>query len=154
MINIQYILSHDQSSMANLDLAVCSPAKIHYYTFVGDIIFIINNIDFSAKWDWVPILDFGIDLCRITYNLQASQKEEYEFTESTDAIYFELHNGNVRITTNYVGGEAFVQYEELKIASLIFLTSIINDFYDIAPALKENAYILDVAEQFSIRIKT
>ena len=151
MIDIQYTLSRDQSSMKELDLVTCSPTDLHYYAFVGDINYKINDVDFSAEWDWVPTLHFGIELCFIVDDLLKSGKGKYDYTESEATINYIYINGMVEITANYAEGVAIVPYHELKEASRDFLTRLLKDLLVKAPDLSKNIHICEVIEKFSIR---
>ena len=64
MIKLDYKIDETDLT-ADGDLSsssIDSDTKLHYYAFYGDITFIVDGADFSAKWGWVPVLDFAVCL--------------------------------------------------------------------------------------------
>lgn len=57
---------------------------------LGDVIFIVYEVDLSARWGWVPVLDFALGLDAIVDALapEGAGDEVFEFTESDATIVF------------------------------------------------------------------
>ena len=100
----------------SVDLASADEGALCYDVLLGDVIFIVNEADFSAKWGWVPIVDFAACLRRVVFELKEgrSAEETFEFTESDDTIWFKREGSEVNISTSYATGEARVALDELK----------------------------------------
>lgn len=86
-----------------------------YKYFLGDIYFTIDDAQFDADWDWVPIVDFAICLRAVSKNLSKSgggSKETFEFTESEAAIDFRRIDDEIEVSTNYASGTGTAQLTE------------------------------------------
>ena len=61
MIKLEYGLdpSWDRTP-ADRDLSTADDSELHYDLFLGDVVIQIDGVDFSARWGWVPVLDFAI----------------------------------------------------------------------------------------------
>jgi hypothetical protein len=82
VLTLDYRLSPRwRAQAAEMDLRSVSAEALHYDLFLGDVVFRSNEADFSAPWDWVPILDFAMSLLRIARQLRTSGSQRFEFTE-------------------------------------------------------------------------
>ena len=144
MINLDYKLSF----AAPLDLRGATEEQLHYELFCGDIIFQVNNVDFSTDWGWVPVLDFSVTLARLILSLSKSPKAAFEFTESESVIEFELINNKVNISASYTESLSTVLYEEFIDVSNIYLTTVLSDLSKKHPSLKENKIFISYCKEF------
>ena len=63
MIALDYALSDERNTRAPVtNWLTADDVALRYYLFRGDQIIIINGVDFSARWGWVPLLDFAAAL--------------------------------------------------------------------------------------------
>jgi hypothetical protein len=91
VITQNYRLSQTVSySKTGVDLARVDETYLRYQCFPGDAIFTTGNCDFSAKWDWVPVIDFAVFLRYIASELGETKnaESEFDFTESEATIHF------------------------------------------------------------------
>lgn len=136
-------LSPERSNGAGLTSA--SEADLRYALFLGDVIFRIGDADFSARWDWVPILDFAIGLERAVEELQRGKEHsEYDFTESDAAIRFARDEGEVFVSATFVPYRAVVALSELLGAAHAFRTRVVDELCSTYPELRRNTVLQDL----------
>ena len=73
---------------------------------LGDLILESGPIDLSARWGWVPLIDFAVSARGILSRLEQRQtRAEFEFTESEATLSFTRRGADVFIRASYVEGE-------------------------------------------------
>lgn len=132
-----------------LDLRSADETALHYKCFLGDVVFIVDDADFSARWGWVPVLDFALSLRAIATALGASDYETFEFTESDDVIEFTRRDGGIRLEASYVKASAEVSYAELSLEAERFLARLLAEFGQTHPELRENAFIQTLSRKLT-----
>ena len=106
---------------------------------LGDQIFLVDNADFSARWDWVPLLDFAACLYAIIGRLKSKVDEEiYGFTESEALLQFNRQGEFVLITSSYTSAKATVLQDELAEASSAYAKRVLLDAIARHPELAKN----------------
>lgn len=120
------------------DVVTATDSDLRYAFFLGDIHFAVNGVDFSARWDWIPILDFALCLRSVVEDLEAGGVETLEFTESEAMIEFKLDSGLVRVAANYVSDASVVPYDSLQNAVKTFAQDVKADLVAEFPGLLVN----------------
>jgi hypothetical protein len=141
MITLDYLLDTRWASRnASVDLAGADEMTLRYDVLLGDVIFIVNEADFSAKWGWVPIVDFAACLRYIVHELDERRSAEqiFEYTESDATICFKREGSEVIISANYATGEARVPLNELKTSVDSFVERVNRELCERYPALTRN----------------
>jgi hypothetical protein len=141
MITLDYLLDTRWASRnASVDLAGADEMTLRYDVLLGDVIFIVNEADFSAKWGWVPIVDFAACLRYIVHELHEknSPEDKFVFTESDATICFKREGSEVNVSTNYTTGEASVPLDELRTAIDSFAQRVNRELCEKYPALSRN----------------
>jgi hypothetical protein len=140
MIELSYSLSSSWNERASgVDWARADETTLRYKVFLGDQLFIVNGVDFSAKWGWVPLLDFAACLVKITEELENGHSEQvFEFTESDAQLQFNRQGDSVLITSNYSNGRATVQMSELKAAANSYAERVLSDAMSLHQGLRAN----------------
>ena len=141
MISIAFQKSVSWSQhLDRANLSVADEVALRYDLFLGDIHFEIDGQDFSAKWGWIPVIDFAASLLSIASQLEKGNTAlEFEFTESNAKIYFQRENGNVRLTSTFVSSSASVAVAEFNSAVRRFAAQIREELLKEAPQLSTNA---------------
>ena len=140
-ISLDYRLSPTWNrETAKADLSSVDASDLHYRLFLGDIEFLIDGADFSARWGWVPVLGFAAALRSIVRSLPETQEELFEFSESDATLRFVHRDNTVWISSSYSQGRigADVSYAELRVAATAFLEAMLGDLYGAHPELKSN----------------
>src|SRR5216683_1742235 len=137
MIDIDFRVS--PSWRARVDgesLATADEMAISYDVFLGDILFKVNGLDFSGRWDWIPLIDFASSLRRIVDELSADDHAVsiFEFTESDATLRFERDADSVIISAGYAIGSARVALAEFGEAVDGFLRRMIETIAQQYPA--------------------
>ena len=83
MITLDYILDPAPND-AEANLAEVDELRLRYDCFPGDVVFVVGAVDLSARWGWVPILDFAVGIKQIADGLGG--EDRFEFTESDATI--------------------------------------------------------------------
>jgi hypothetical protein len=134
----------------DLDLRAADEMTLRYRCFLGDVLFAINGADFSARWGWVPVLDFALALRTIVAALGTAGEETFEFTESEATINFARTGGGVRIAADYTSTVADIQYVEFSREAERFLARVIKELVSDHSELGENAFISAVSRELTL----
>jgi hypothetical protein len=141
-IVLDYSLSPaGRTGAAGVDLRTADEAVLRYSCFPGDVVLVVGEADFSARWGWVPVLDFAMSLRTIAGALLDSGTQTFEFTESDAEIIFTRVGAAVEITANYASASSSVPYAELAVAAEGFLARVVRELVGDHPALAENPLI-------------
>jgi hypothetical protein len=137
MVTLDYKLSTDWNPH-ELDLRTADEMTLRYDAFPGDVVFRIDDADFSAQWGWVPILDFALALGTIVDRLDGHDREVFEFTESGATIDFRRENGAIAISTSYAMANARAPLFELSNGVDTFLKQLTAALEEKHPELADN----------------
>jgi len=142
MITLDYSLDAAATAAGGVavDLATADEMKLRYDCFLGDVVFVVGAEDLSARWGWVPVLDFAVALDSIADSLVTDSV--FEFTESDATITFRRDGDLVHIAGDYVPGTAAVPLEELRTATDTFLRKVVTDLTRLHPELARNPYVV------------
>lgn len=125
-----------------MDLSRADESVLLYSSFLGDVVFAVDDTDFSARWGWIPILDFARNFFLVVKELPNESQFSYEFTESDAAINLRMADDEVIVSATYVSGTARISYEELLSQTHAFVNRILKEFGAAYPLLKENPIFL------------
>jgi hypothetical protein len=144
MIELDYVVL-DGRDLDDDMLAAAAPMELHYDLFLGDVVFRIGDLDMSARWWWVPVLDFALCLDAIARSLEErpDRSGSFEFTESDARIDFRRSDDLVTVTPSYAEGGAEVPLVELRRATEGFLERVMRELGDAHPGLWRNPYIAE-----------
>ena len=107
---LDYRLSEDWEENSS-DLAAADETELRYYAATGDIIIRNDQVDMSARWGWIPLIDFALALRKIAAILTVEEgRESFEFTESDATLRFDRHGHGMTITGSYAAGEITVSF--------------------------------------------
>ena len=100
----------------------------------------VNGHDFSARWGWIPIIDFAVSLRHIAAELAEGKcaETEYSFTESEAVIRFRRVEDNVLISASYVRSTAQVSVKEFTNATTDFASKVAQELGQRYPLLLKN----------------
>src|ERR1700675_1184757 len=109
-MHLDYRLSEDWDENS-ADLAAAEETDLRFYAATGDIILRNDQTDLSARWGWIPLIDFALALREITQALAVKDGGElFEFTESDATLQFERHGPEMMIRGSYADGEITVPF--------------------------------------------
>lgn len=131
------------------DLRSADEITLRYDCFLGDVVFRVGEADFSARWGWVPVLDFAMGLRAILSNLTEGHSQTFEFTESDARIGFKRQGPSVDIEADYAPERAQVSYSDLSKEADQFLLRVIRDLERSHPELAENAVVASLSRELS-----
>ncbi len=142
MITLDYNFNDaDLNRLETYDLSKVDNTQLDYYLFTGDIIFKINEMDFSANWGWIPILGFAMNLYDISKKISSVKESRLSFTENEDYIFFEMINKDyIRLTASYTGSFAVISLVELHCESRNFLLKVLCDLRSRWSDLNDNLF--------------
>lgn len=148
MLQLDYVLSPAWNASSDVDLAAAEEWVLRYDYFLGDAIFMVYEMDLSARWGWVPVLDFAVALDTIVDALAAGDEAEelFEFTESDASISFRRVGALVEIDASYVPGVATVGYADFQGEAKRFLLRVLEGLIGQHRELATNPFI---ARKFS-----
>ena len=133
---------HDEHAFTTM-----SAESLHYDCLLGDILFFVDKVDFSACWSWIPILDFSLVFFELVRDLPNSQSAMFAFTESDATISLNLVDGKVRIATSYVSESAVVEYESLYAELLSLVSRAIHELSTEHPLIMQNPYFIEISSR-------
>ncbi len=109
-MHLDYRLSEDWDENST-DLTAAEETDLRFYVATGDIILRNDQTDLSARWGWIPLIDFALALRVITQALGVKDGcELFEFTESDATLQFERHGQEMTIRGSYATGEITVPF--------------------------------------------
>jgi hypothetical protein len=148
MLKLDYALSPSWNARPSAALEAADETVLRYDCFLGDVIFLVYEVDLSARWGWVPVLDFALGLNAIVDALASggADEEVFEFTESDATIAFRRDGDAVEIEASFVPGAARVGYEDLRAAVKHFVVRVLDDFSHEHPELRRNPFVARVLE--------
>lgn len=148
MVRLDYSLSPAWNASSDVDLAGAEEWVLRYDCFLGDVIFMVYEMDLSARWGWVPVLDFALALEAIVDALAVGDEVEelFEFTESDASISFRRAGDLVEIDASYVPDVVTASYAELRGETKRFLLRVLEGLIGQHRELATNPFI---ARKFS-----
>jgi hypothetical protein len=143
MITLDYELSEDWNRRAaEIDLRSADEVTLRYDYFLGDVVFVVDRADFSARWGWVPVLDFALGLRAIAGGLVSEAEESFEFTESDAAIEFRREGETVKIEAGYASAAAEVRHLEFTLHAERFVERVVADLSSRYTGLAINPFVV------------
>ncbi len=141
MVKIDYSLSSIwKLEKSKVDLATSSLNVLTFNAFTGSLIFKVNDADFSAQWNWIPILGFAREFFFTVESMSKKNLSIFEFTENDAEIILERNKAMIQISASYVEAKALVEYVELRTSALNFYKKVSNDFLERYPELSKNGH--------------
>jgi hypothetical protein len=105
-----YRLSEDWDENST-DLATADEADLGYYAATGDIILSTDQTNLSARWGWIPLIDFALAMRKICEVLAVGEgSETFEFTESEAKLQFDRRGQEITISGSYAPGEITIPF--------------------------------------------
>lgn len=143
MMRLDYSLSPSWNRTAVDSLANATDQVLRYRFFLGDLTFVIDEVDLSAPWGWVPVLDFALALEAISDALAGgvASDELFEFTESDASIRFRAIGDKVEVEASYAPGIASVDLGVLRQQARRFSDRVLADAIGRHPELGANELI-------------
>ena len=110
-MHLDYRLSEDWDENS-ADLTAADETDLRFYVATGDIILRQGETDLSARWGWIPLIDFALAIRKIAEALAVNDgSETFEFTESDATLEFDRREREMTIHGNYATGEIAVPFE-------------------------------------------
>lgn len=142
MLLLDFQFSDEWNARATgIELNEMPEIDLRYSVALGNLILVVNGIDCSANWGWIPMIDFAVsvhDICRELAD-KAVASEVFEFTESDATITFERNYEILRIITSYAICSEDVSFTEFCTAVSTFRTKVFQKAVNRFPLLEENA---------------
>jgi hypothetical protein len=111
-MHFDYRLSEDWDENST-DLMSSDETDLRFYAATGDIVLRNDQADLSARWGWIPLIDFALALRKIAEALAASDgSETFEFTESDATLQFDRRGAEIIIRGSYGVGEITLPFGE------------------------------------------
>ena len=123
MIELGFAITQE-SSLRFVDWSTIREMELRYDRFLGDIEFLVDDMDLSARWGWIPVFDFALSMRMIADDLADGGREVFDFTESDAVIVFTSQSGRVHINADYADGSGSVSVAEFRQAAEQLLTRV------------------------------
>jgi hypothetical protein len=137
-MNLDFQLS-DEWEENSIELSAADETELRYNVALGDLLLSSNDVDLSAEWGWVPLLDFALALHKIVGKLDhEGAKEVFEFTESGAELRFARVGQKIVISASYADGELKVSPATFDRQIKEFATKIANELTHKYPELRQN----------------
>lgn len=152
MIVLDYELSPAWNrKTGEVDLRGADEMTLRYDCFLGDVVLVVGELDLSARWGWVPVLDFALGLRSVAGDLAAAGEQVFEFTESDATIEFRRKGAAVEISSSYVDGAAEVAHVDFSLQAEQFLARVVEELGRAHPELADNAFFAELVRGLSLR---
>jgi hypothetical protein len=104
-MHLDYRLSEDWDENST-DLMSADETNLRFYAAIGDIVLRNDQVDLSARWGWIPLIDFALALREVAEALAAGDgSETFEFTESDATLQFDRRGAEITVRGSYAVGE-------------------------------------------------
>jgi hypothetical protein len=113
--------------------------------FIGDLKFRVDDLDLSANWGWIPLLDAAIGLRQVVEELdRGSGQAAFDFTENDSEIRFarESDSQTICVSSTYTDGQGYVPLNELRAVVRTFDRSVFDEALAWFPELRLNSHFL------------
>jgi hypothetical protein len=107
MLDLSYRLVKHLDEFRDRDaLAKATEVDLRFRVALGDLILAAPPSDFSARWGWIPLIDFVVSVREIISHLRrGGTRSRFEFTESEATLSFARHEADLVITASYAPGD-------------------------------------------------
>ena len=137
-MHLDYRLSEDWDENST-DLVSADEADLRFYAATGDIVLRSDQADLSARWGWIPLIDFALALRKIAEALAASDgSETFEFTESDATLEFDRRGTEITIRGSYAIGEITLPFAAFVDRSADFARRLDVELLAKRPELRSN----------------
>jgi hypothetical protein len=136
--------------LAEQDLGTLSEANLRYEVLLGDVVLLSSDVDLSARWGWIPLLDFVVGVIAALRRLPESRHEVFDFTESGSELRFYHDDGAVEIRANYAAGTISISYDDLLEEATRFAVRVIRELRETAPSLDRNPNFQRMIDELNI----
>src|SRR5688572_20874714 len=134
MIRLDYLLLPIQ---ARDDWATVSPEELHYYEFIGNVTFAVDDIDFTGELDGLPVFDLALEFFQIASTLGEGESNAFEFTEADRSMRFE-RIGDCVLIHSPSGKRAVVALADFRRATRALLVSLLQELDAKCSRLSDN----------------
>jgi hypothetical protein len=142
-MHLDYRLSEDWDKKS-ADLASADETDLRFYAATGDIILRTDQTDLSAKWGWIPLIDFALALRKIVEALGVQDgSETFEFTESDANLQFDRRGEELTIHGSYTAGEIIVPFAAFADQATDFARRLGSELLSKRPELRLNPVYRD-----------
>ena len=141
MISLDYLLSREWNSDIDADsIVIMTEIDIRYKVACGSFFMVVNKIDCSAPWGWIPLVDLAIAFGDIRDALACggSASEMFEFTENEATIIFRRVDNSIAIKTSYVSCDETVSFYEFDREVTAFKSRVFQEAEVRFPSLVKN----------------
>lgn len=143
MIVLGYVLSG--AGVAPAELATADEMTLRYDCFPGDVVLTVDDVDLSARWGWVPVLDFAMALDDAVDGLTRAQDgtQVVDFTENDAVLELTRRGTDVAVTASWTTGRAVVALADLRSGAKGLLQRLLTDLVARFPQLADNPVIVE-----------
>jgi hypothetical protein len=137
-MHLDYRLTEDRET----DWSSVTEEDLRYRVALGNLIFRVGDKDFSADWEWIPLIDLAAGFHEIVRKLEeGSASETFEFTESDAWVRFEKKDGKVLVSTSYGEGKGEVALHSVSEAVKSFRQRLQSELVRQHPQAAHNAAV-------------
>jgi hypothetical protein len=137
-MHLDYRLNEDRET----DWSSVTEEDLRYRVALGNLVFHIGDKDFSADWDWIPLVDLAASFAEIIRKLEGgSPSETFEFTESDAWVRFQRKGDKVLVSTSYGEGVAEIALHSASQAIKSFGERLRSDLVTKHPQAEHNAAV-------------
>lgn len=142
-MHLDYRLSENWDENSS-NLSAADETDLRYYAATGDVILRKDQNDLSARWGWIPLIDFALALRKIAGALALTEgSETFEFTESDATLRFERRGQQIIIRGSYAPGEITVPFAEFSEQARDFARRLDAELLAKCPELRRNPVYQD-----------
>lgn len=123
-----------------IDYSTAEIVEIRYTLFLGSIFFKNKDSFICLDWDWIPLVDFSLELFSISLELLGKNEctKQFDFTESDDLLLFQKENDLITIKTSYSEEMITVPFVEFVKAARNFHANLIADIRSSYDTINQN----------------
>ena len=120
------------------DPATADEIILRHNLFLGDLILTAGDTDLSARWGWIPLLDFAAALSHAATQLRSSGRSWVDFTENEALLHLRMDGERVLIIASYAEGTASPSCEAFFHAVSTMNSRLVSELETRYPSISAN----------------
>jgi hypothetical protein len=128
-----------------------SEIDLRYHVALGNLKVVVDDVDYSPGYDWIPLLDFAVSLADIRKILteRSDYNQVFEFTESDATITFRRISNFLDIHASYLSICSRVEFSQFAEATSTFFARLFREAENTWPLLSTNPAFQELQQQLA-----
>lgn len=153
MLKLDFSFSDEwNETVDSAAIETMSEIDLRYGAALGNLVLVVNGVDCSAPWGWIPLVDMAVALSDIREALAkgASSSETFEFTENEASITFRKSGDCLHVSTSYAACDESIPFSEFDDRVKEFRSKVFSESAIRFPMLEMNSSFRSLCARTSV----